>query len=593
MTPTLSGFAPVSSLSVLVEMAVKRRHALLAYYLLLLPIVFLSAILWAPLVDSGFEFEVVKNTLVEEIFSYRGDLSEFNLVNILVLLLFVELIMLYGGGAVGPPSDRRANRLRTLREGPWLRWLLRRSGLVMVIRWFLPIIGSIVQMSTVLSVLLVGFLDITERRVGVLATGRALTDDAFLSGLAEASICFLYVGLPVSLFIVAGVCVFRTDRFKKMSQIFMISWALSLYAALLWSVLAGLHVAVFGQEATGWDAFFLLVAWIVLLLNSGAALRLLFLRARMPDSSPEPPAARAHRPVKGGVNLSSARVFAVVLLVVCYVAVNVAVEQTAQMGQIQGARQMFAAHYIADSQAQKSDTPNVGLPLYLGTPTIKKTILSDLFGPEVVTGVEVVQIDGERWRAVDPRLGSDVRQKAMDRLLAIALGTGIDVKAKESFYQLFGRVQKKLLTGQKQVSVPLVGLQVDAGYAAWALAALTLVLLLLIRSRVRRVFLDPEFAIEQPWLVLDWHTRIERVAAVTWLLLVLIGPWVVSVALAVTLAVQISAEGAITSLPGDILRVSLMLSLLGLSACTALLTVLDLHCLRTLRLHYLNDVERG
>jgi hypothetical protein len=196
----------------------------------------------------------------------------------------------------------------------------------------------------------------------------------------------------------------------------------------------------------------------------------------------------------------------------------------------------------------------------------------------------------------------------MTRLLAIALRSGIDAGRKESFYQLFGRVQQKLLASRKQVSVPVVGLQVEAGYAAWALAGLTLVSLLLIRSRVRRVFLDPEFAIEQPWLVLDWRTGIERVAAVAWLLVVLIAPWVTNAALAVMLAVQISAAGAITSIPGDVLRISLMLSLLVLSAWTALLTVSDLHCLRTLRFRHLmvnppltqpedalkdNDVERG
>jgi hypothetical protein len=486
--------------------------------------------------------------------------------------------------------------------------LLRRSGLVVVLRWFLPISGFIVQTSIVLSLLGVAFLDITARRVGIVATDRALTDDTFLSGLQEASICFLG-SLPVSL-VIAGVCVFRTTRLKAMSRLVMISWALSFSAGVLWLVLASVHttVTVFRQAPEDWDPIFLFVAWAVFLASSGAALRLLFLQARVPDVSPSSPAARSHRPVKGDVNLSSARVSAVVLLILCYVAVNVAVEQAAQMGRVQEARQMFAAHYVADYLGRKSDVPNVDLPRHLGTPTIRQARLRAVLGSYYVTSVEVVQIDGERWTAVAPRLGSDKRHVAMTRLLAIALRSGIDAGRKESFYQLFGRVQQKLLASRKQVSVPVVGLQVEAGYAAWALAGLTLVSLLLIRSRVRRVFLDPEFAIEQPWLVLDWRTGIERVAAVAWLLVVLIAPWVTNAALAVMLAVQISAAGAITSIPGDVLRISLMLSLLVLSAWTALLTVSDLHCLRTLRFRHLmvnppltqpedalkdNDVERG
>lgn len=553
-------------------MAVRRRRALLVCYLLSLPIVIPILAVGVLLQDSGYDFDRVKDR-------YLDDFP--TLLNYLGQILFVQLIALYGGGVVGPPSVRWASRLRTWRDGPWLGWLLRRPGLVVVLRWFLPFSGFIVLMSFVLSMLGVAFLDITARRVGVLATGRALVDAYFLSSLDEAWICFLG-GLPVSL-VIAGVCVFRTTRFRAMSRLVVISWAGSFYAGVLWSALISMHVVV-GQEQPAQGSLFLSASWAVFLVSSGAALRLLFLQARVPNVSSSPPAARGHRPVKGNVNLSSARVFAVVLLAVWYVALNVAVEQAAHMGRLQGARQMFAAHYIADQREQDSDVLNVDLPHYLGTPTIRRQPYGGLFFSKDIEGVEVVQIDGERWTAVAPKIG---RQVAMTRLLAIASHGGIDASRKESFYQLFGEVQQKLLASQKQVSVPVVGLQVEAGNAAWALAGLTLVLLLLIRSRVRRVFLDPELAIEQPWLVLDWHTGIERVAATTWLLLVLLGPWVANVALAVTLAAQISAEGAITSVPGDVLRISLMLSLLLLSVWTALLTVSDLHHLRTLRFRHL------
>lgn len=597
MTPTLSGFVPPDSISHLVEMAIQRRRGLLASYLLSLPIVI-------PLLSFG----VMLDFASYRIDSARDiDSQEFlALLLSLGILLFIQLIALYGGGAVGPPSVRWASRLRTLRDGPWLGWLLRRPGLVVVLRWFLPFSGFVVQMSIVLSVLGMAILDITERRVGVLATDRALVDTAFLSGMMEAAICFLG-SLPVSL-VIAGVCVVRTTRFKAMSRLVMISWTLSLYAGVLSSVLLGVHVAVVRQAPVFFDTSLLVIAWTAFLVNSCAALRLLYLQAREPDVSPSSPAACGHMPVKGHVNLSSARVFAVVLLAVGYMAVNVAVEQAEQMGRLQGARQMFAAHYIADHREQNSDRPNVDLPHYLGNPTIRNTSLSFIVGSITIVGVDVVQIDGERWTAVAPRPHLVERQVAMTRLLAIASRSGIDASRNESFYQLFGQVQQKLLASQKQVSVPVVGLQLEARNAAWALAGLTLVLLLLIRSRVRRVFLDPDLAIEQPWLVLDWQTGIEHVAAVTWLLLVLLGPWVANATLAVTLAVQISAEGAITSVPGDVLRISFMLSLFVLSAWTALLTVSDVHCLRTLRFRHLevnapltqradaredNDVERG
>jgi hypothetical protein len=324
-------------------------------------------------------------------------------------------------------------------------------------------------------------------------------------------------------------------------------------------------------------------------VNTGAALRLLFLQARIAGVSPSEPAAEGHKPIKGGVNLSSARAFATVLLAIWYVSVDVAVDHAVKMELLQSARQMFAAHFIADQSEQNSDESSEDLPHYLGTPTIERRRLPGLMGSgRTIRGVEVVQINGERWNAVAPYIqGSNDKQVAMTRVLVIASQGGIDVSGEEPFYELFGRVQQALLASQKKVSVPVVGVPVEASNATWALAGLTLILLLLIQSRVRRVFLDPELAIEQPWLVLDWRTPIERGAAVTWLLLMLLVPWVSNAALTVVLAAQISAEGAITSIPGDVIRISLMLCIFVLSAWTALLTVTDLNHLRTLRIRQL------
>ena len=89
MAATLSSFTPPDSLTLFVEAAVRHRRALLAYYLLLLLVVIPISAIVVGIVRLGSDYDI--------------ELLMIFLI-LLGILLFIQLISLYGGGVVGPPS---------------------------------------------------------------------------------------------------------------------------------------------------------------------------------------------------------------------------------------------------------------------------------------------------------------------------------------------------------------------------------------------------------------------------------------------------------------------------------------------------------
>jgi hypothetical protein len=76
------------------------------------------------------------------------------------------------------------------------------------------------------------------------------------------------------------------------------------------------------------------------------------------------------------------------------------------------------------------------------------------------------------------------------------------------------------------VRVPTLGLNMSLANGMWISFALMLGILISIQSRVRAIIRDPGLGRGNPWLVLDAYTRIERAAAVVWVLGILAAPWI-------------------------------------------------------------------
>lgn len=87
------------------------------------------------------------------------------------------------------------------------------------------------------------------------------------------------------------------------------------------------------------------------------------------------------------------------------------------------------------------------------------------------------------------------------------------------------RVRKALF--HRQIKVP--GIDFDAFQsetALWVLSLLVCLGAIIVRSRVRLILLDPLAGHEEPWLILDAKSRIEKIIATLWIFGILIAVWV-------------------------------------------------------------------
>lgn len=585
MKPRSTSYEPPNSLSVLIGLAVQRRRTLLKIYIITLAIAIPVAV---TVVGVGLEDTF---RIFDSGFSWDIDFDEttvFDFSVVILVLGIIAILTLYGGGTIGTLSTGWVDRIQRWRLWPWFDFMLKTPLIFWLLRMNLPLLGFVTLIGVIFAELGVALLEVTERRVGGLDPARALVENGFLSELDEM-VTSLMVGLVIG-FIIVLVCVWKTQRFEALQRLTLVGWLFSFYASVLWSALLMADTLFFGQADTELNEAILIITCSTFFIFSGAGLRLLFLR-KQPIGDILAPQSSNQRAVAGEANLSSARVFAVVLLGVWYVALTVAVEQATQLSWVMEARQVFAAQYLDDVHVTGSDPSTLGLPLLLGTPEIKSTSSSGLFSSTSIQGVLVTQTDGKTWTALPtkPFDAGENPEFAKIQLLTLAARAGIPFNEQPSFYAMFGDFLTILMAYRQQFTVPVIAISVRPDHATWALAGLTLILLLVIRNRVRRIYMDPTLAVTQPWLVLDWRGRIEQLTASMWLLLLLLGPWVANAGLVLTLAAQNSAEGGLTSVPGDVFRLCLMLGFLTFSAWIAVLTVVDLICLRKARREYLGD----
>ena len=490
------------------------------------------------------------------------------------------LIILYGGGPLAPlPSSwsRRLGPLPRLRLWGWCR---RHPRLMGCARWLIPLPCISLLFGVALTLMGMLFLIVTVR-LGGYGLDRDLAR-GFLAEIEVAGVVFFGAFL-LSLFL--GVLfAILAPRIRALGWMTVMGGTVSLYCFMLFGIVLYVHAGSLSDLEGSEIVIALSFAFLPFLAFCGIGVRLLFLSPPSAARDTTETLVEPQKPVEGDANLSTARTFAAILLVVCYVSLDVSLVNAEQMELLQKSRRLFAARLLEDYGPDQTEELLANEQIQLiGMITVHAETEPGLFVSTTRSVVQVDRIDGSRWTA------SPSEEDDLDRHLRdTAIWVQLDVEPGESFYHLFGRVANKL-EHQNRVSIPLIGLPVEASTAGWALVLVTFMLLVLIRSRLRRVFVDPDLAIKQPWLILDARTRLERWTARVWLAAVVTSPWLVSAMLVLTLAFKIPAEGGVTSVAEDVLTIGLLLVFFVASASTAALTVVDLRELRNRRWAHLRS----
>jgi hypothetical protein len=157
----------------------------------------------------------------------------------------------------------------------------------------------------------------------------------------------------------------------------------------------------------------------------------------------------------------------------------------------------------------------------------------------------------------------------------------LDLNRQDEPEKLLTAIEDKLY--RRKVSVPSLDFAAfKSEQAVWLIAVLCFLALVVLRSRVRLIRLDPTAGIETPWLVLDARAAAEKLIAALWIAGILLSSWLACGALLFTEKDLMMA----TKTPplGHATAVFLFVGALALaSGWSALGTVCDLLKLRTIR----------
>jgi hypothetical protein len=143
------------------------------------------------------------------------------------------------------------------------------------------------------------------------------------------------------------------------------------------------------------------------------------------------------------------------------------------------------------------------------------------------------------------------------------------------------RVRKALF--HRQIKVP--GIDFDAFQsetALWVLSLLVCLGAIIIRSRVRLILLDPLAGHEEPWLILDAKSRIEKIIATFWIIGILIAVWVAIGSLTVSAKSVIKSAEEINLIHTSLSFVAII-TMAAAGGWASFMTVIDLLFVRRVR----------
>lgn len=290
--------------------------------------------------------------------------------------------------------------------------------------------------------------------------------------------------------------------------------------------------------------------------------------------------------MKSSSYLSSARTLSVLMLLAVYLDIDLTRGQLERNGWLNEARQVYAAAYV-EGAGQQPSMPQIDVP-GVGQISAKKEMVRPNYES---WAVRVKRVDGRQWRAVvDGRDSSSLRVQRLQRIAA-ALGLKDPDKIDGNVPALFRAIERD--STERKVTVPGVDLAFRPDIAPWIIALFTLGFLLLMRNQLGRVLMDEDLAMDEPWIVVDGGRGLERLVAAGWLIAIWAAPWVASGCLLAVFSSQIIVDGAVTTLPRELLACGASLVLVVLGGWASLTTTSDLLRLRRLRQVRLERVRAG
>jgi hypothetical protein len=334
---------------------------------------------------------------------------------------------------------------------------------------------------------------------------------------------------------------------------------------------------------------------------------------------------------KSASYLSSARTLSLLLLATVALAGSLAPAYRARETMLRSAREIFAKEHVAEtlktcsalrSEAADADKESLGsVECSVEKGTVKVSFARSrlrFFARYRVSATATFSLNGEpewstRFEGADEaddegswrNLGSlDLWKKAVlpktdandsglkhayKELGWIARDVGAKAAAEgtesiDSLRTLYESIEAEVT--KKRVEVPTLGIEMESRLAMWIIAGVAIGLLLLMRNQLRYVFRDRTVADEEPWLVLDDASGIERCGSGLWLMGLLLSPWILHTLVVTVQASETVARGGSPSATQHIAICTLLISTTLCGAWLSVTTVAKLYRLRGLRMRY-------
>jgi hypothetical protein len=300
--------------------------------------------------------------------------------------------------------------------------------------------------------------------------------------------------------------------------------------------------------------------------------------------------------------LGAARTASLLLLVTVYLAVDIARSNVPRLLLLADARGAFTSAFF--EQLVDDDKVLVvrnGQSEWWGIPEVESRshVLKPQFGAhQDVPGIGRLFVmreqgakylfahrrDGRRWIATRlDSAGAAIGGEARLRDIALELS----LEPKDDYHATFRAIENELI--DRRVEISGAGIALRSDLAPWLIALFNLGLLILIRNHVRRALDITDGEEEEPWLLLDGHVGLERVAALGWLAALVTAPWISSATLLMTLAARVHVDGSISTWATDGALMASALTLVIAGGWVALTLTADVVSLRAERRSHLTS----
>jgi hypothetical protein len=322
--------------------------------------------------------------------------------------------------------------------------------------------------------------------------------------------------------------------------------------------------------------------------------------------------------MKSTAYLASARVYSLLMLVAVYLGFNLALSYARRVSLLQEARHAFVTEYLLvhDDRASSRQIAGVGT---LRGERMEPDYTNETF--EVTKApawlVTVTRSSGRNWESIiyDTELRQNANEQLSNPLTAappgiepasarkgptaltasvttlkrIALELGIKEPDQNEYNLILRDIEQEVV--DREVTVPGIEVAFRRDQAPWIIAFLTIGFLLLIRNQLRWVMLDNDFALEEPWIILDATRGLERLVAYGWFVGICLAPWIATGCLLVVVSGGVVADaGIVSKLRTTVVSMSVTTLVLlgGWASLTVAADVLRLRRLRQDRLRKLS-----